>query len=331
MFQEFQQSGGRKAAMACLTDYHNLPLVNDNVAISGHAQQLSEKIRDRYRNCTKTTYPQQLSPSYSYHGNTTTTHKQIEATATPVPRSIIRTRQNNPTQQQWPQSPQAQQQQKSTNKVEERTLMSNLSPDDSAKTMMTNVSRMVETLGSVVSALAKESAHTNNTMKHMIMQQATTMNNPMTIMSRNEERRQEVPIQEIQQLSTATSTITNSQFSLSQQSTSINKRKCDGLADDETTAASTLVIGQDQSTEEDDIEAMLEEQSDAIEERRTEQEAMDITMADNEQSTPTRQETTLNTANTAIAAGYFNHQFNTDKRRNNISERPASITGANCQ
>jgi hypothetical protein len=37
-----------------------------------------------------------------------------------------------------------------TNQVEERTVMSNLSPDDSAKTMMTNISRMVETLGTVV-------------------------------------------------------------------------------------------------------------------------------------------------------------------------------------
>jgi hypothetical protein len=57
---------------------------------------------------------------------------------------------------------------------------------------------MVETLGSVVSALAKESANTNDTMKQMMMQQATTMNNLMMIMSRNEKRRQEVPIREIQ-------------------------------------------------------------------------------------------------------------------------------------
>jgi hypothetical protein len=124
---------------------------------------------------------------------------------------------------------QAQQQQKPTNQVEERTVMSNLSPDDSAKTMMTNVSQMVETLGSVLSALAKESPNTNNTMKQMMMmQQATTMNDLMMIMSRKEERRQEVPIQEIQRLSTSTSTITNSQFSLSQQSTSVNKQNAMG-------------------------------------------------------------------------------------------------------
>jgi hypothetical protein len=76
---------------------------------------------------------------------------------------------------------------------------------------------------------------------------------------------------------------------------------------------------------------MLEEQLDAIEERQTEQEAMDVTMTDNEQPPPTRHEITLNLVNTAISAGDFNHQFNTDKRRNNISERPASITGANRQ
>jgi hypothetical protein len=126
---------------------------------------------------------------------------------------------------------------------------------------------MVETLGSVVNALAKETATTNDTMKQMMIQQTATINNFMMIMSRNEERRQEVPIiREIQQTSTPTSTITNSQFSLSQQSTSANKRMIDGIADDETTAASTTVIGTEPSIEEDDIDAMLEEQSDAMEE-----------------------------------------------------------------
>jgi hypothetical protein len=55
------------------------------------------------------------------------------------------------------------------------------------------------------------------------------MNNLMMLMATNEERRQEIPIREIQQTSTPTSTITNSQFSLSQQSTSVNKRKIDGI------------------------------------------------------------------------------------------------------
>jgi hypothetical protein len=129
-----------------------------------------------------------------------------------------------------------------------------------------------------------------NTNQRTFMK-VTTMNNFMMIMSRNKERRQEVPIREIQQTSTPTSTITNSQFSLSQQSTSANKRKIDGIADDETTAASTTVIGTDPSTEEDDIDAMLEEQSDAIEEIRTEQEeTMDVSMTDNDEMATRQQQ-----------------------------------------
>jgi hypothetical protein len=54
MFQEFQQSGGRPAAKACLSAYQNYPLVNNNVTISGHAQRLSEKIRSRYLSRPKT-------------------------------------------------------------------------------------------------------------------------------------------------------------------------------------------------------------------------------------------------------------------------------------
>jgi hypothetical protein len=145
---------------------------------------------------------------------------------------------------------------------------------------------MVETLGSVVNALVKETATTNDTMKQMMIQQTATMNNFMMIVLRNEERRQEVPIREIQQMSTPASTITNSQFSLSQQSTSANKRKIDGIAVDETTAASTTAIGTDPSIEDDDIDAMLEEQSDAMEEIRTKQkDEMDITVTDNAETT----------------------------------------------
>jgi hypothetical protein len=92
--------------------------------------------------------------------------------------------------------------------------------------MMTHVSRMVETLGSVVNTLAKESANTNETVKQMMIEQTATKNNLMMIMARYEERRQEIPIGIIQQTSTSTnSTITNSQFSLSQQSSCTNKRK----------------------------------------------------------------------------------------------------------
>jgi hypothetical protein len=223
-----------------------------------------------------------------------------------------------------------------TNHIEERTVMSNLSPDDSAKTMMTNVSRMVETLGSVVNALAKETATTNDTMKQMMIQQTATMNNFMMLISRNEERRQEVPIREIQQMSTPTSTITKSQFSLTQQSTSANKRKIDGIADDETTAASTTVIGAEQSIEEDDIDAMLEEQSDAMEEIRTEQEeAMDITMTDNEETTaPPQQkqrEVTTKGTTTAMAAGDFEKQFNRKKKATEQKGSNVPAIGANRQ
>jgi hypothetical protein len=350
MFQEFQKSGGRPAAMACLQEYQNFPLVNDNVTISGHAQRLSERIRDRYRNRPKTTYNQNSSPAYSYHGSTSMHDEQrpTQTTTTAVPRSIIKNQSSIP--QQWPQSPIVQRQQPTpTNQGEERTVMSNLSPDDSAKTMMTNVSRMVETLGTVVNTLAtnnahmaQESANTNNTIKQMMMQQSETMNTFMMIMARNEERRQEVPpqeapireipIRERQPASTPTSTITNSQFSLSQQSTSANKRKIDGIADDETTAASTTMIGTDPSTEEDDIDAMLEEQTDAIDELRNEQEgAMDVTMADNNETAPIQQETTTRRITTVIAEGDFEQQFNINKKSNVQREGNVPIIGANRQ
>jgi hypothetical protein len=159
--------------------------------------------------------------------------EQITTTqTTAVPRSIVRKAKhsgntNNGTTRQWP-ATQAAQQTVPTNQVEERTVMSTLSPDDLAKMMMTNVSMMVDTLGSVVTTIAKESANTNDTIKQIMIQQTTTINNLMMLMARNEERRQEVPIREIQPTSTPTSTITNSQFSLSQQSTSVNKRKLEG-------------------------------------------------------------------------------------------------------
>jgi hypothetical protein len=161
------------------------------------------------------------------------------------------------------------------------------------------------------------------------------------LMTRNEERRQEVPIREIQpireilQTSTPTSTITNSQFSLSQRSSSANKRKIEGIADDETTAASTLA-GTDQVNEDDDIEAMLEEQDDAIEETRTEEEeTMDVTMTDEEQ--PTRntsqqqQETTTISKTTALVEGDFDHQFSTNTKQNDKTGRNTPATGVNQQ
>ncbi|OEU08862.1 hypothetical protein FRACYDRAFT_249207 [Fragilariopsis cylindrus CCMP1102] len=254
MFQEFQQSGGRPAAMACLTEYKTYPLVNDSVTISGHAQLLSERIRSRYQNRPKTPIKKHhSSASYSYHGSTPGTSEQnLPTPQTPVPRSIrgiVKGKQTinssiRPTQQ-WPATPIAQRQPTTTptNQGEDRTVMSNLSPDDSAKTMMTNVSKMVESLGTVVTTMAKETANTNETMKQMMIQQATTMNNLMMIMTRNEDRRQGTPISiseiqpviDLQQGSTPASTLTNSQYSLSQeQLPSSNKRPKHGLNDDET-------------------------------------------------------------------------------------------------
>jgi hypothetical protein len=194
----------------------------------------------------------------------------------------------NGTIQQWPASPATRQQTTATNQAEERTVTSNLSPDDSAKTMMTNVYRMVETLGSVVNTLAKESANTNDMIKQMMIQQTTKMNNLMMLMARNEERRQEIPIRIIQQTSTPTnSTITNSQYSLSQQS-SVNKRKIDGIADDETTPISTVATGTKRMENDEDIDEMSE-QHDGI--MKIQETAMaDTKMTDKDQATTSKQQ-----------------------------------------
>jgi hypothetical protein len=234
------------------------------------------------------------------------------------PTKISESRENN-IQQQQTTTP--------TNQIEERTVMSNLSPDDSAKTMMTNVSRMVETLGTVVNTLAKENANmaretanTNDTIKQMMIQQTETMNAFMMLMTRNEERRQEIPTRVIQQPSTPSSTITNSQYSQSQQSTSANKRKIDGIADDETSAIST-VLNEPLSRDDDDIDAMLEEHAETIDEERKEQEEIDdMTMTDKDHNTIThlqqeQQETSTTKITTALAEGDFSHQFNKNTNR----------------
>jgi hypothetical protein len=324
MFQEFQQSGGRPSAMACLSAYQNFPLVNDNVTISGHAQKLSERIRDRYRNRPKTQSNQSYnaSYSYSYHGGTAEMHEygQEQTPTQAVPRSIIKPgkHSNNTPTQQWPPSPLAQRQQQKqqapSNQGEERTdrtIMSNLSPDDSAKTMMTNVSRMVETLGSTVNTLAKESANTNETMRNMMMQQTATMNNLMLIMTRNEERRQEVPISIIQQTSTPSSTITNSQYSLSQ--SSANKRK-HGNNEDETTAASTVETDRDKM-EEDEVAVGMEDEHTEETEDQEEEQNQDVIM----EYDAKQQEASTNRTESALAAGDFDTQFPkmNDKTSNN--------------
>jgi hypothetical protein len=346
MFQEFQQNNGRKTALSCLTAYQNYPLVNDNVTISGHAQRLSEKIRSRYLNRPKTPMKNHSSStSYSYHGSTTQGHEQRPTnTQTPaVPRSIIKNNRytNNAMNggaSQWQGSPTAQRRQTApTQHVEDRTVMSNLSPDDSAKTMMTNVSRMVETLGNTVNTLAKESANTNDTMKNMMMQQTATMNNLMMLMTRNEERRQEIPVNIIQQPTStqANSTITNSQNSLSQQSNNNNKRKSiGGSKDDETITTSTTAPTNEEEME-DNIEDMLQEQEEAFNEMETQQQntdnndSNDIIMADNEQTmTSTTPDGITNTPN---AAGDFETQFKTKANNNqNVSDHDPAL-GANRQ
>ena len=356
MFQEFQECGGRPAAMACLTAYQNFPLVNDNVTISGHAQRLSEKIRSRYQNRPKTPMKSHnSSASYSYHGSTAAMQEQSQQIPA-VPRSIVKQSKHSTSTpvQQWQNSPRVQQHRPATTNhhhTEERTILSNLSPDDSAKTMMTNVSRMVDTLGSAVNTLARESANTNDTMKQMMIQQTTTMNNLMLIMARNEEqRRQEIPTNIIQQQTStpSNSTMTNSQYSLSQHSTNANKRKIT-IADDETTAVSTVLNGHEQMIEDDDIDAMLEDRESAIEELEKEETKQqninnnsnsnndsstdDVTMTDQIETNQQQQKDITNSTNTAsMAAGDFNHQFNTNKNtETNNDTKNAPYTGVNQQ
>jgi hypothetical protein len=93
------------------------------------------------------------------------------------------------------------------------------------------------------------------------------------------------------------------------------------------------MIGADLSTEEDDIDAMLEDQSDAIiEEIQIEQEEInDTTMTDKDHNTTNQQhKEQQETTTAAIAEGDFSHQFGdktkfTDKINNNTS------TGVNRQ
>ena len=140
----------------------------------------------------------------------------------------------------------------------------------------------------------------------MMIQQATTMNNLMMIMTRNEDRRQGTPISiseiqpviDLQQGTTPASTLTNSQYSQSQeQSPSSNKRPKHGLDDDETTALSTIENGTTEDMIEEQIEATINEQSN------------DVTMGDNDE------QTTVETTNTANVPGDFS-QFNNNNNNN---------------
>jgi hypothetical protein len=195
--------------------------------------------------------------------------------------------------------------------------------------------KAVNTLAKENANMARETANTNDTIKQMMIQQTETMNAFMMLMTRNEERRQEIPTRVIQQPSTPSSTITNSQYSQLQQSTSANKRKIDEIADDETTAIST-VLNEPPPRDEDNIDAMLEEHAETIDEERKEQEEIDdTTMTDKDHNTITpqqqeQQETSTTKITTAIAEGDFSHQFNNNTNRTeNIYD--STPTGVNQQ
>ena len=296
MFQEFQRESGRPAALACVKEFQNFPTVNDTVTISGHAQKLADQIRKKYCNRSKRpTSNQSVATPYSFHGD------QLRTTNTPakVPTSIIRNNRTHPTtptptrnkghtgrqnQSQYSQATQPQYQPHTPQQGDNKTIgteVSGLSPDDSAKTMMTNVSKLVVNLGGIITTLAKESANTNDTLKQMMVQQSSTMNSFMELMARNEmsrnedrkneekrneERRyegeQRVP-QDVVQLSStpANSTLTDSQHSLSQNQSNSPLKRSRTETDDETTAASTILPTHQQETsnKETDDEIMGEE------------------------------------------------------------------------
>jgi hypothetical protein len=72
MFQEFQQQGGRPTAMACIEAYNIYPLVNNNVTISGHAEVMATKYRNKYKN--KSASKNTPYTPYDFHGRTTNSH-----------------------------------------------------------------------------------------------------------------------------------------------------------------------------------------------------------------------------------------------------------------
>jgi len=190
-----------------------------------------------------------------------------------------------------------------------------------------------ETIQLMMIQQAETNRQQTETNKQMMIQQTTTMNNFMMLMTRNEERRQGESIIEIQQTTTPTSTITNSQYSQSQPSTSANKRKIDGIADDETTAISTVVNGMENMTDDEEIDEMTEEeQMIDIEEIQNDQ-SNDVRMEDNEQTRQQQLTTTTTTCTTenAVAAGDFSHQFNIKSKTNNTINSNAPFPGVNRQ
>ena len=346
MFQEFQRESGRPAALACLENYNNFPTVNDTVTISGHAQKLADQIRKKYGNRSKRTpSSHSVATPYSFHGD------QFTQTSTPakVPTSIIRNnRQNTLTQTpkknredkrqqmqgQYLHAAQSQYQPHTPQQGDNKTIgteVSGLSPDDSAKTMMTNVSKLVVNLGDMVTTLAKESASTNDTLKQMMLQQSSTMNNFMALMarnedSRNEERRleerrydgtQRVP-QNIVQLSStpASSTLTCSQNSLSQIQPIAKRSRTE--IDDETTAASTSTIlntqqqGNNNKERDDEVMGEDEQQEEVQEAHRLEDTNKIRPRVQQEQIGNNNMEIERQEATNNFVEGDFDQQFRKD-------------------
>jgi hypothetical protein len=148
------------------------PLVNDNVTISGHAEVMATKYRKKYKN--KTTSKNSPYTPYDFHGRTsanspgikqaTTAHvptiilnsqRHTTITKTPIHTTIRNNQQNNPRRKQQQQQTTATRlfptntHSPSTQQADVLTIgtpMSGLSPDDSVKTMMTNMSKMVESI-----------------------------------------------------------------------------------------------------------------------------------------------------------------------------------------
>jgi hypothetical protein len=381
MFQEFQQQSGRTAAMACLEAYQMYPLVNDNVTISGHAEMMAAKYRDKYKNksATKNKNTSYTQP-YDFHGRTAENSPNIEqTTATHIPTSILNSQRNhtgtktptpNTTKTYQQNNPRRKQQQAGTRLFSSNTTtpttqqadtltigtaMSGLSPDDSAKTMMTNMSKMVESIGTVVTTLAKENAETNDTMKQMMVQQAATMNNLMAMMCRNEERRyggetSRVP-QNICPTATQTnSTITNSQQSTTQNQSPLKRNRVEQQGDETVTTVATEVQNQQENEREreETSDDMIEDDYDEIEthieneqnERNNQEEVKEVEdemMMDNEAtSTEQTTATTTKTVNTEqittpIAEGNFDHQFNSTKHDKHSSDPVQNINPGGSQ
>jgi acetyl/propionyl-CoA carboxylase alpha subunit len=227
------------------------------------------------------------------------------------------------------------------------TPMSGLSPDNSAKTMMTNMYKMVESIGTVVTKLAVQNSETNeimkqtnNTMKEMMVQQAATMNNLMAIMCRNEERRYEgetsrVP-QNINPTSTpADSTMTNSQQSMTQNQSPQKRHRTDRQEDGDGTATTATTTTTTTPTQHEQAEVLQDvrmedgqhERESQIDQNRTvgedEEEDHNKTMYGKETNTDQTHipltdtnETRMSKGQvtTPIAEGNFEHQFETTKK-----------------